>query len=126
MLVRVARGAYYKKGSQYIVYAIEETASRISYAVYPVGELSNPSAEVDPFYVQAGVFDVVADRVTQQWTAQEFQGGGVTKQVKSFPEYFSIEGFWHRHNDLSLQESDYEVIRAYKTRYESIYADLIE
>jgi hypothetical protein len=126
MLVKVARGADYEKGSLYVVYAIEETVSRINYAVYPVGKLVRPHAEVEPFYVQAGVFDIVDDRVTKDWITQDYQVGDRLKKLKSFPEFFFIEGFWYRFNDRDLEDSDYDIIRAYKKKYENLYADLIK
>ncbi len=125
MLVEVARGADYKKGSLYIVYAIEETSFHLKYAVYPVGQLSMPDLEVDPFYVQAGIFNIVDDRTTQDWVIEERHIGEKIIKLQSFPEFFSIDGFWYRWNDLDLEGSDYDIVRSYKKKYEEIYADLI-
>ena len=84
-----------------------------------------PSLEVDPFYVQAGIFDIVDDRTTQDWVIEERHIGEKTIKLQSFLEFFSIGGFWYRWNDLDLVGSDYGIVRSYKKKDEEIYADPI-
>jgi hypothetical protein len=114
------------KDQLYIVYAVEDNKGKKQFAVIRTGiDLTDDPETPDPLYFPAEVFELVADKVSKTWKIGKIEGDKDDSTYQSFPEFFDIDGFWHRLHDWNLDGDDYKVIRKYKEEYEKVYEDYI-